>query len=161
MPRLYLETSVVSYLASEPSGNEIVAAHQLVTQSWWTDKRHEFEIFVSQKVIDEISRGDPQRAKKRLDIVEGLPVLRSTPDVRELMRRLVGPGVLPKKAAADALHLSIAVVNGIDFLVTWNCKHLANAHLRRKIEEACRSLGYSPSVICTPDHLLAEEDGHV
>lgn len=161
MERVYLESSVISYLVSSPSQSVVVAGHQYATRKWWDKRRNEFELFISQEVIDEISLGNPIEAQKRVEITAEIARVKSDKRARELTQRLLKSGTLPAKAAADAMHLAISVTNGIDYLLTWNCKHLANAHIRRKIEEVCESLGYSPLVICTPDELLAEEDGNV
>jgi hypothetical protein len=112
---------------------------------------------VSQLVIREASSGDEEAVRERLDLVEGIPLLAITDAVGELAARLVGRGVVPRKAAEDALHIAVAAVHGLDFLLTWNCKHIANAMMRSAIERVCREAGYEPPVICTPEELTSDD----
>lgn len=155
-PKVYLETTIVSYLTAWPSREELRAAHQKVTKDWWDNRRAKFELFVSQIVIREASAGDADAASQRLEVLEGLPLLEVTDDVTALAEDLVQRVPFPTKAAADAVHVAIAVVHGMDYLLTWNCTHIANATLRRRIESVCRNRGYEPLVICTPDELIGE-----
>jgi len=151
-PTVYLETSVVSYLAAEPSTNVIVAGSQAVTRDWWSH-RSRFDIVVSQLVVHEVSAGDPDQASKRLQIISGLPLLDLSPEAQEIAASLLEHGTLPQKALNDALHIALAAANGVQYLVTWNCRHIANAFIRPKIEEALRLQGYEPPTICTPQEL--------
>lgn len=160
MSSVYLETSVISYLAADISDRLVVAAHQQSTHNWWDNHRRKYELFVSEQVIDEIAAGNPKQAEKRLKLVSGIPLLKSNSKTNELLRSLLSTGVFPGKAAVDAIHVAVAVAHGIDFLLTWNCKHLANAAIWAKIDEVCESLGYSPIVICTTDTLAAEDEGN-
>jgi hypothetical protein len=156
METVYIETTVVSYLTAQPSRDVRVAGHQQTTQLWWAKRRGEFECFVSKMVIDEISDGDPVEAGKRLDAVKDIFVIQVTGEVAVLTRAIMAGGALPPKAVADATHVAAAAVQGIDFLITWNCKHLANAQIVRKVNSICTNLGYRMPVICTPDELLGE-----
>ena len=153
--RVYIETTIPSYLTAWPSRDLIRAAQQQITREWW-QTRDRFELLVSQLVIEESRGGDPQAAAERLEVLTGLPVLRITEGATALARRLVEEGPLPDKAQADALHIATAVVGGVDYLLTWNCKHIANAAMRHGIETVCRSDGYEPPVICTPVELMEE-----
>jgi hypothetical protein len=155
-PRVYVETTVVSYLAAEPSGDLIQAAHQQATRLWWAG-RHRFELFASRAVVAEAARGNPIAAARRLEALQSIPSLEFGRDVTALARGLMQSGALPLKARMDAAHVAVAAVNGMDFLVTWNLRHLANAALRGKIEEACRAAGTVPPVICTPEELMEAE----
>jgi len=155
-PKVYLETTIASYLTAWRSRDLITAAHQQITREWWDTRRGGFELFISQIVIDEASEGDPDAAARRLEVLKELPLLSATEDGDELAETLIEQVPLPPKAAADALHLAIAVVNGMDYLLTWNCTHLANAALRSNMEGVCRNKGYRPLIICTPEELLAE-----
>lgn len=123
-------------------------------RTWQT--RDRFELLVSQLVIEESSGGDPQAAKERLEALNGLPELRISEEATTLARRLIEEVPLPDKAAADGLHIAIAVVGGVDYLLPWNCKHIANAAMRHRIEAVCRSHGYEPPVICTPVELMED-----
>jgi predicted nucleic acid-binding protein len=156
VPSVYLETSVIGYLASRPGSDLVFAANQLLTLQWWNDHRDRFELFVSQAVIDECSAGDPVAAGERLVFLEGIPVLAIDIDIdteilaRDLLRR-VG---LPAKAALDAVHIATAARHKMDYLLTWNCKHIANPSFRRKMEEVIEDAGFVPPVICTPQELV-------
>jgi predicted nucleic acid-binding protein len=153
-PKVYIETSVVSYLTARPSRDLIVVAHQQLTQEWWDKRRPNFDLFISQLVIGEASAGDPQAAQQRLQALASIPLLALTPDARDLARELLSNGPLPQKAAEDALHIAVAAVHGIDYLLTWNCKHIANAEIMRKVAQICRANGYEPPVTCTPEELM-------
>ena len=154
--KVYIETSVVSYLTSRLSRDLIVAGHQQITQEWWANHRDKFELFVSQTVLEEAAAGDPETIGQRLSAMENLPLLEITEEAITLAKDLVRLGPLPQKAEVDALHIAIAVTNHVDYLLTWNCKHLANAALRSRIERVCRACGYDPIVICTPEELLED-----
>jgi len=152
-PTIYVETSVVSYLVARPSRDLIVAAHQQLTSDWWNNKRQGYELFISEIVLDEARAGDEQEAAKRVTALQGLSLLEINEDTIRLAEKLVESHAMPKKAAHDALHIAIACVNGMDYLLTWNCKHIANAKMRNRIEEVCRDAGYAPPTICTPEEL--------
>ena len=153
-PLVYVETSVVSYLTSRPSRDLVVAGHQQVTQDWWERRREDFRLVASALVLEEASAGDPDAARSRLAILERLELLETSEAALALSRALIEEGPLPEKAAEDALHIAISVTNGVEFLLTWNHKHLANAAMRAEIEDICRSSGYRPSILCTPEDLL-------
>ena len=155
-PRVYLETTVPSYLTAWPSKELVMAGHQQVTREWWELRRQDFDVFVSQFVIDEASAGDPDAARRRLEVLSDLPLLDPSDDVQPLADELMKGVPLPAKAVADSLHIAIATVNGMQYLLTWNCAHIANAELRVNIEAVCRKFGYQPPVICTPEELLKE-----
>lgn len=154
-PRTYVETSIVSYLTARPSRDLVLAAHQQVTRDWWAS-RERFDLFVSQFVFDEAAAGDPEAAAKRLTVLGETAVLDVTTEVIALAEDLTGAGGLPSEARVDALHVAIAAVHGMD-LLTWNCRHIANATLRGTIEERCRAAGFEPPAICTPLELPKEE----
>ena len=152
-PKVYIETTVVSYLTGSPSRDLVVAAHQQITREWW-EGRKRFDLYVSEIVIQEAGGGDREAAASRLRILEDISILELTPEARNLAKKLLTEGPIPPKAGVDALHIATAVANGMDFLVTWNCAHIANAAMRLMIEAVCRSLGYEPPVICTPEELM-------
>jgi hypothetical protein len=152
LPRVYIETSVISYLTSLPSRDIVQLAHQQLTHEWWS-RRDRFELFVSRVVVAEASRGDAAAAKRRLTSLEGIAVLETGADADSLATHLIDACALPAKAAIDALHIAVAVANGMDYLLTWNCTHIANAFMRNKIETACREFGFQPVTICTPEEL--------
>jgi predicted nucleic acid-binding protein len=150
---VYLETTIFSYLTARPTRDIVQAAHQQLTREWW-DRRTRFDLFVSQIVITEASGGDADAASKRLAELEGIPVLAVTSEAVDLAGRFVKAHAMPERAAVDALHVAVAVVNGMDYVLTWNCTHIANAAIRDKIEQTCRDAGYEPPVICTPEELM-------
>jgi hypothetical protein len=156
-PRVYLETTIPSYLTAWPSRDLVRAAHQQITRDWWDKRRAVFELFISQVVLRECQAGDATAAAERLKILQDLPLLEQTEEATRLAQALVDRVPLPERAAVDALHVAIAAVHGVDYLLTWNCTHIANATLRDPIESVCRENGYEPPAICTPDELLAEE----
>ena len=154
--RVYLETTIPSYLTAWLSRDLVMAAHQQTTREWWETRRQDFELFVSQFVIDEAGLGDPDAARRRLELLADMPLLDASEKVYTLANELLTRVPLPPKAAADSLHIAIATVNGMDYLLTRNCTHIANAALRASIEVVCRENGYEPPVICTPEELLKE-----
>lgn len=153
--RVYLETTIPSYLTARPSRDIVRAAEQEVTRAWWAS-RDRFGVYVSDLVVKEVTAGDPEAAVQRIQSLAGIPVLELTAEAQRLGTELVKRAALPAKAAIDALHISIAAVHGIDYLLTWNCKHIANATMRSKIELVCRTLRIEPPIICTPMELLEE-----
>ena len=157
MESVYLETTFISYLVSLPSRDLIVAAHQQVTTEWWTHKRSRYECYVSEIVFDEASVGDEKEIKKRLAIVEPLKLLDLTDDANELTKAILHSGVIPQNAVRDAAHIAVATVHEVDYLLTWNCKHIANAHILKKIETVCTQSGFSMPTICTPEELMEDE----
>jgi len=159
-PRAYVETTVVSYVTARPSRDVVVAAHQQVTRDWWKSCRDRFEVVASELVVQEASAGDEEAARDRLTVLETLSLLEASPEALALAGQLLDSGAIPRAAADDAFHLAIAALNGVDYLVTWNCRHLANATLRAQIEAAIRAAGYEPPIICTPEELL-ETDSNV
>ena len=151
--KVYLETTIVSYLVASSTHDIIQSAHQQVTREWWT-RRARFDLFVSRPVLTEAGRGDATAAARRLETLTGIPVLSVSRGVTPLANTLLRSGALPTKARLDAVHVAIAAVNGMDYLLTWNLRHLANAVIRGKIEEACRKAGIRPPIICTPEELM-------
>ena len=156
MESVYLETTFVSYLVARPNRDLLVAAHQQITQEWWAARRGEFDCFVSQVVIDEVSAGDSQEAEKRIAVIEDLPVFEVTQDAESLTRAILSSGVIPPRAIRDAAHIAVAAIHNVDYLLTWNCKHLANAQIVRKIAAVCDNLGERMPLICTPEELMGE-----
>lgn len=153
-PNVYIETTIISYLVARPTNDVIASAHQLTTQVWWENRRNDFTLYVSSLVRDEAERGNPEAAARRLAIVTTLPELALSSETIELAQLLIHHGALPAKAADDALHISIAAVYEIEYLLTWNLKHIANAEKQRSIELLVTSLGYAMPTICTPEELM-------
>lgn len=153
--KVYLETTIISYLTAFPSRDIVHAAHQQITREWW-ERRDRFDLFLSQAVLEEAGRGDAEAAARRLAVLKGVPVLAVGAEVAALAERFLRMRAIPAKAAVDAVHIAAAVVNGMDYLLTWNLAHLANAAVRGKIENTCRALGLEPPIICTPEELMEE-----
>ena len=152
--RVYLETSIISYLAARPSRDLVTATRQQITHEWWALRRSAFEVCVSELVVAEAAAGDRDAAERRAQIIRGIPLLSIPDDAVALAEKLVAAAGLPTRAAADALHISVAACHGIDYLLTWNSTHIANAEFRPKVEKACRDNGFEPPVLCTPDELM-------
>lgn len=153
---MYIETSVVSYLTGRPSRDMVIAAHQELTRQWWEKRASGFDLLVSELVREESSGGDAEAARRRLAAIDKILVLKANDGAVALAERLVSQGLVPPESAADALHIAVAAVNGIDYLLTWNCKHLANAAHRLKLEALVEAAGYVCPVICTPEELMEE-----
>jgi hypothetical protein len=152
--KLYLETTVISYLTARPSKDLIIAAHQQLTEEWWKNRSEDFDLYASQLVVQESSAGEVAMAAKRLALLNEVPLLAVSPACVDLAGKLVDKGPIPQKASVDALHIAIATVNGMDYLLTWNCKHIANAEMQTAVINVCRAAGYEPPVICTPEELM-------
>ena len=154
--RVYIETSVVSYLTAKPSRDLVTAARQQITRDWWEKHQRAYACFVSEFVLHEASKGDLEAAKSRLLALASLPLLRVEEDAMDLAEELVAEGLLPDKAATDALHLAMAVIHEMDVLLTWNCRHLANASILGEVGRFVRIKGYELPVVCTPDELTGD-----
>jgi predicted nucleic acid-binding protein len=159
-PKVYVETTVLGYLTSRPSGDLVVAGRQKITRDWWRYALNAFALVVSELVHREASASDPRAIQDRLVALKDLPVLAVGERAEDLARALVAGGAVPSTEPEDALHIALAVVNGIEYLVTWNFKHIANAAMRARIHGVCVAEGYGPCTICTPEELL-EPDGDV
>ncbi|WP_339137631.1 MAG: type II toxin-antitoxin system VapC family toxin [Candidatus Electrothrix sp. GW3-4] len=154
---VYLETSFVSYLTARPSRDLIVSAHQTISQEWWEQRRSCFEIVISEIVAEEAGQGHPEAAQRRLDLLRDIPFIAVTEEALDFADKLIQSGAVPQKAAQDALHIAVCCVNNVDFLLTWNCKHIANAEKRESIRTAAVEHGLIAPVICTPEELFGDE----
>lgn len=157
-PKVYVDTTVVSYLTARPSRDIVTLAHQQITQEWWLSAASRFDLVASDLVFEEAGRGDPSAARARLAALEGLEVIDATTESEALTEELLASAALPHAAGADAAHVAAAVTNGVDYLVTWNLRHMANAPVRLALERACRRAGYRQTTICTPEELLEIEE---
>ncbi len=154
--RLYLETTVPSYLTAWPSRDLIRASHQQITREWWERRRNDFDVFISQLVLDEAAAGDAEAARERLRALADFRLLDLTEEVGALATHLVNSLALPAKAVTDAAHIALAAVHGMHFLLTWNCTHIANAEMSVAIGGCCRDHGLVAPVICTPEELMGQ-----
>ena len=155
--KIYVETSIISYLTARPSKTIIGAAHQQITLAWW-DLRSDYELFVSQSVWQECAAGDPVAAQKRLAALKEIPVLAVTQDMIHLAEALIEQAIIPPNAIEDALHIAISTWHRVDFLLTWNCRHIANPVIQEKIAVHLEQLGLFLPIICTPEELLGGSD---
>jgi hypothetical protein len=152
--KVYIETTIPSYLTGRPSRDLVIAGNQEITREWWDERRVEFDLCISQFVLDEAGLGDREAVRRRMDILAGLSELEITADAVRLAERLIRESVVPRKAATDAAHIAVAAVHEVDYLLTWNCKHIANAEIMRKIYHLCKEEGFNCPVICTPTELM-------
>jgi predicted nucleic acid-binding protein len=152
-PTVYLESTVIGHLVGRLLTDTVVAGRQMLTRQWWETAKENYRLFVSRLVADECSAGDADAAAERLEILNALEFLAASSEVDKLAKDLIAGNAIPDTEPRDALHISLAAVNGIEYLVTWNCKHIANATTRTAIERICRNAGYEPPIICTPDEL--------
>lgn len=157
-PRLYLETTIPSYLTAWPSRDPYVARQQLITKEWWAERRPYFDIFISDFVLEEAADGDADAAKERLKVLDGFVALETDVRVLELGSLLIGPGLLPDRAATDAAHIAISAVHKMDYLMTWNCRHIANGEIVKQVRQICERQGFRCPTICTPQELLGVDD---
>ncbi|WP_427162499.1 type II toxin-antitoxin system VapC family toxin [Aliinostoc sp. HNIBRCY26] len=151
---VYIETSILGYLTARLTDNLILAANIKITQDWWNVRRGFFVLYASEIVEDEAARGDTAIASQRLNLLQSLTFLDLTEEAMELAQEFLQQSNLPPKAANDALHIALATVYGLDYLLTWNCKHMANAQIQRKLSQISSGLGYDLPVICTPYELM-------
>ena len=151
---VYIETTVISYLTAWLSRDLIRAAHQQITLEWWDNRRRDFNIFISEFVISEAGSGDREAAGKRLEVLKGIALLDVNSEVESLAKKLITEKALPTKSATDALHIAVAAVHEINYLLSWNCKHIANAEMQEIIGKVCVENGYKRPMICTPEELL-------
>ena len=156
--KVYIETSVISNLTARPTYNLVDMARQVSTQTWWSLMRPKFALYASMLVLDEAARGDETAAQKRVEVLDALTLLPVTREMECLAERLLAATAVPRTSYEDAVHIAAATVSGMDYLLTWNCKHIANAITMPRIYKVCMEAGYSCPVICTPDQ-LGEENG--
>lgn len=151
---VYIETSILGYLTARSTENLILAANIKVTQDWWSKRRRDFDLYISFIVLDESAQGDPEIAAKRLEILQSIQLLEPTETAEKLTLQFLAKSNLPSKAANDAAHIALATVHGIDYLLTWNCKHIANVQIQKKLAQVCLEFGYELPRICTPYELM-------
>lgn len=155
---VYLETTIPSYLTAWRSRDIIIAGKQEVTRIWWDERKNDFSLYVSPYVLDETSHGDPVAVQKRMEILQNIPVLEVDEEVVSLAELILKDTIIPRKASTDALHIAIATRHGMDYLLTWNCTHIANAEIMRIVAKVMENHGVEIPVICTPDELMGGVD---
>lgn len=155
---VYIETTIFSYLTTRSSNNLVAAAWQQITSDWWNNQRHRFELYISELVVAEAERGDKDAAERRLEIIRKMPELSITEETISIADKLVEKGAIPFKAADDAMHIAVAAAHGVDYLLTWNCRHIDNAETKPLIRKVCEDSGCAYPEICTPQELMGETD---
>jgi PIN domain len=154
-PRLYLETSVISYLVGWLNQQSILVAHnQEFTREWWSLRRKNYDLFSSAVAVNEARKGDAPLARERLNFLAETTLLDVNDAALTLAAELLHRTRIPAKAAVDALHVAVAAVHGMDYLISWNCKHIVNGNMLPQVYGVCRAYGYEPPLICTPQELM-------
>ena len=155
-PTVYIETTIPSLLTAWPSRDVEIAAQQIATREWWERRRQNFDLFVSQEVLGEASKGDAEAARLRLEAIATIPVLDANEQVEAVTRRILETGLIPPRAQRDAAHIGFAAVYEMDFLLTWNCRHIHNAMISRRLTGVCAAMGFTMPVLCTPRELMIQ-----
>jgi len=155
---VYLETTIPSFLTARPSNNLILVGQQQLTLRWWNTRKRHYSVFISELVIEEAGKGDSRAARKRMDAIKSLPLLEIDEETIKLGAKILKSGIIPQKAAADAGHVAVAARHGIDYLLAWNCKHIANAEIIRRLDKVIQDQGYRAPIICTPTELFGGQD---
>ena len=155
---IFIETTIPSYYVSRPSRDLLQLARQELTRDWWDDQRQQFDLFTSQLVLDEAADGEPGKASERLQLLAGIPLLDLNEQVQALAKKLISSGILPSVAGRDAFHIAAAGVHRMDFLLTWNCKHIANPFIAERLLACFSEAGVHLPVICTPEQFSADEN---
>jgi predicted nucleic acid-binding protein len=157
MQTVYIETSIVSYLRQRPSSQVVMAARQVLTHRWWNDERANYELVTSQYVLDEAAAGDPVLAAGRLQSLDGIPLLPLDAEIGVIANEIMSRGILPPNASVDALHMAAVAHHRIDYLLTWNCRHIANARILPQIHQVFNDLGLPIPIICTPEEMVGDD----
>jgi hypothetical protein len=153
---VYIETSVIGYLTARSTKNLIIAANIEITREWWEFRRNDFILYTSEAVLEEVAKGDTAIASQRLDILRDFPLLALNDAAQDLAKQFLTRSNLPPKAKVDAIHIAAATVHGMDYLLTWNCKHIANAQIQGKLAEITLGCGYVLPILCTPNELMGD-----
>jgi predicted nucleic acid-binding protein len=155
---IFIETTIPSYYVARPSRDLLQLARQELTREWWDSQRQQFELRTSQLVLDEAELGESVKAAERLKLLDGIALLDINEQVEALAIRLVASGILPAVAGRDAFHLAAAGVHGVNFLLTWNCKHIANPFIADRLQSCFSEMGVHLPVICTPEQFFPDDD---
>ena len=156
--RIYLESTIPSYVVARPARDIIQAARQQLSRDWWELQREKHELFISQIVLDEIAFGEEAMAQRRLGLLQGIPLLQVTDEAKELARKILSSGILPATADRDAAHIALASVYEMDILLSWNCRHIANAAIQARLRKLADASGFTLPVNCTPEELMEDEN---
>ncbi|MBW4620181.1 MAG: type II toxin-antitoxin system VapC family toxin [Cyanosarcina radialis HA8281-LM2] len=153
---VYIETSILGYLTARSTKDLIIAANIEITKDWWEFRRNAFILYTSEAVLDEVAQGDAEIAAQRLEILRDFPLLALNQAVQNLAAQFLARSSLPPKAKVDAIHIAAATIHGMDYLLTWNCKHIANAQIQGKLAEISLDFGYVLPILCTPNELMGD-----
>jgi hypothetical protein len=154
--RIYIESTIPSYIVARPARDLLQAARQQLTRDWWDLRRMRHELFTSQLVLKEIGFGEPAMAKRRLDIMLDIALLKAANEAHELTRHIMNSRLLPAKAEGDGAHIALATVHKMDILLTWNCRHIANAFILGPLCRLIESCGHVAPTICTPEEFVQD-----
>ncbi len=157
MQTVYIETSIVSYLRQRPSSQVVMAARQVLTHQWWNNERAGYELVTSQYVIDEASAGDAVLAEERLESLDGIPLLPLDAEIEPTANEILARAILPANTTVDALHIATTAHHRIEYLLTWNCRHIANAKILPRIHDVLRDFGIPIPMICTPEEMVGDD----
>ncbi len=157
--QIYIESTIPSYVVARSARDLLQAARQQLTRDWWDLKRMEHELFTSQVVLDEIAAGEAEMARRRLELMGGTALIEMTEAAEKLAVSILSSGLLPASADGDAAHIALATIHGMDILLTWNCRHIANAAIQNRLRRLVEPVGYDLPIICTPEELLGEQYG--
>jgi hypothetical protein len=152
--RIYIESTIPSYVVARPARDLIQAAHQQLTRDWWDLQREKHELFTSQVVLDEIGSGEAAMASQRIELMAEITLLDLTDEANALTKQILGSGLLPATADRDAAHIALATVHEMDILLSWNCRHIANAAIQARLRKLADASGFTLPVLCTPDELM-------
>ncbi len=155
-PSVYIETSIVSYLAADPSRHPVTLRNQRLTHAWWATQRERYTLWTSGLTLAEAARGNEWMSERRLELLQQIAIVEAPPAATALAKRLCSGIPLPERANADAWHIALAASNGIAYLLTWDSKHIANPRLRPRVEAICEARGLAPPVFCTPAELMGD-----
>ncbi len=159
--RIYIESTIPSYIVARPARDLLQAARQQLTRDWWDFQRAKHELFASQVVLDEISFGEKAMAQLRLELLTGFPLLQVTGEIKEFTQKVLVSGLLPATAERDAAHIALASAYKMDILLSWNCRHIANAAIQARLRKLAESVGITLPVICTPEELMENDHEHI
>ena len=154
--RIYIESTIPSYVVARAARDLLQAARQQLTKDWWDLKREKHELFTSQVVLDEIASGEAVMARQRLELMAQIELLDLTGEANSLTKEILGSGLLPADADRDAAHIALATVHEMDILLSWNCRHIANAAIQARRRRLAEKAGFALPVLCTPDELTGE-----
>lgn len=154
--RVYIETTIPSYLAARPSRDLLQAARQQITHDWWHNQRQDYDLCISEMVLDEAAAGDSEAAARRLALLQAFPLLDLTEAVNVVAKAIMAAALLPVQATRDAVHIAVSSVHRVDILLTWNCRHIANAAIMKELGQVVTHCGYDIPIICTPEELLGD-----